>query len=73
MNTHQKNNKEEFFNCCGGMDFAEMMRKMMGQEGKSPTFDCAEMMQKMMTGYCRVGKEKAETTEEVRETQGSTQ
>ena len=46
------------------MDFAEMMRKMMDQEGACHGFDCAEMMQKMMTMYCRPGKEKEEPTEE---------
>ena len=47
------------------MDFAEMMRKMMDQEGGCHGFDCAEMMQKMMTMYCRPGEEKEKTSEEV--------
>jgi hypothetical protein len=47
MADKRKNTGEEFFNCCEGMPFAEMMRNMMDQEGGSHDFDCAEMMQKM--------------------------
>jgi hypothetical protein len=47
MADKRKNIGEEFFNCCEGMPFAEMMRNMMDQEGGSHGFDCAEMMQKM--------------------------
>jgi hypothetical protein len=47
MADKRKNTGEEFFNCCEGMPFAEMMRNMMDQEGGSHGFDCAEMMQKM--------------------------
>ena len=64
MNTRQKNTKEEFLNCCEGMDFAEMMRKMMDQKGGCHGSDCTEMMQKMMKLYCRPGEEKEETSEE---------
>ena len=64
MNGEPKNTKEEFFNCCDGMNFAEMRQKMMDQEGGCHGFDCAEMMQKMMTMYCRPGEEKEEATEE---------
>ena len=64
MNSQEKNTKEEFFNCCEGMDFSEMMRKMMDKEGACHGFDCTEMMQKMMTMHCRPGAEKEETTEE---------
>ena len=48
MTDEQKNIKKEFLNCCGGMDFAEMMRKMMSQHGEQLDSNCAEMMQKMM-------------------------
>ena len=64
MNSQQKNAKEQFFNCCEGMDFAEIMRKMMDQKEGCLGFDCAEMMQKMMTMCCSPGQEKEETTEE---------
>jgi len=64
MNGEAKNTKEEFFNCCDGMDSAEMMQKMMDQEEKCHGFDCAEMIKKMMTMYCRPGQEKEETTQE---------
>ena len=48
MTDEQKNTKKEFLNCCGGMDFAEMMRNMMNQRGEELDSNCAEMMQKMM-------------------------
>ena len=64
MKSQEKNTKEEFFNCCQGMDFAEMMQKMMEQERECRGFDCAEMMQKMMTMYCTPGQGKEKTTEE---------
>jgi hypothetical protein len=47
MADKQKNTREEFFNCCESMPFAEMMGKMMEQERGCHGFDCAEMMQKM--------------------------
>ena len=64
MKSQEKNTKEQFFNCCQGMDFAEM-RKMMEQDRGCQGFDCAEMIQKMMAMYCRPGQDKEETTEEV--------
>lgn len=46
MKEDQKNTTKEFRQFCEGMPFAEMMRKMMGQQGvDSP---CAEMMKKIM-------------------------
>lgn len=48
MSDEQKNTKEETLNCCEGMPFAEMMRKMMNQQGEGLGFDCAEMMSQMM-------------------------
>ena len=47
MADKRKSTPEEFFNCCEGMDFAEMMRKMMDQRGEKLDSPCAEMMQKM--------------------------
>jgi len=44
----KKNTKEETLNCCEGMPFAEMMQKMMNQQGEGLGFDCAEMMSEMM-------------------------
>jgi hypothetical protein len=55
MTDEQKNTREEFFNCCEGMDFAEMMQKMMSHREENHGFDGAEMMQKMMdkeSGCC---------------------
>ncbi|MDH3774466.1 MAG: hypothetical protein OET42_09055 [Deltaproteobacteria bacterium] len=48
MSDEQKNTKEETLNCCEGMPFAEMMQKMMNQQGEGLGFDCAEMMSQMM-------------------------
>ena len=63
MTDEQKNTKKESLNCCVGMDFAEMMRNMMNQQGKELDSNCAEMMQKMMAMYCRSAEEKEETAE----------
>jgi hypothetical protein len=48
MSDEQKDTKEETLNCCEGMPFAEMMQKMMNQQGEGLGFDCAEMMSEMM-------------------------
>ena len=48
MSDEQKNTKEETLNSCEGMPFAEMMQKMMNQQGEGLGFDCAEMMSEMM-------------------------
>ena len=48
MSDEQKNTKEETLNCCECMPFAEMMQKMMNQQGEGLGFDCAEMMSQMM-------------------------
>ena len=48
MSDEQKNTKEETLNCCEGMPFAEMMKKMMNKQGEGLGFDCAEMMSQMM-------------------------
>ena len=47
MADKRKRTPEEFFNCCEGMDFAEMMRNMMNRRGEELDSNCAEMMQKM--------------------------
>ncbi len=48
MAENEKTQEKGFGKFCEGMRFADMMRKMMAgkQEGKS--FDCAEMIGKMM-------------------------
>ena len=48
MTDEQKNTKEETLNCCEGIPFAEMMQKMMNQQGEGLGFDCSEMMSQMM-------------------------
>jgi hypothetical protein len=55
MADKRKNTREEFFNCCDSMPFAQMMRNMMNQRGEESDSNCAEMMQKMMdqeSGCC---------------------
>ena len=48
MSDEQKNTKEETLNCCEGIPFAEIMQKMMNQQGEGLGFDCSEMMSQMM-------------------------
>ena len=47
MSDEQENTKEETLNCCEGMPFGEMMRKMMNQQGQGIGLNCAEIIQKM--------------------------
>jgi hypothetical protein len=67
MNDEHTNTREEFFNCCEGMHFAEMMQKMMDKDSRCCDFDCSEMMARMTTMCCPPQKEKEETAEEVKE------
>jgi hypothetical protein len=48
MSDEQKNTQEETLNCCEGIPFAEMMQKMINQQGEGLGFDCSEMMSQMM-------------------------
>jgi len=48
MSDEQKNTKEETLNCCEGIPFAEMMQKMMNQQGEGLGLYCSEMMSQMM-------------------------
>ncbi len=47
MAEDQKNMKSKFEGCCEGMPFAEIMEKMMAAK-KAGSFNCAEMMKKIM-------------------------
>ncbi len=67
MADKRKNTGEEFFNCCEGMPFAEMMQKMRDQESGCCDFDCSEMMARMTTMCCQPKEEKEETLEEVKD------
>jgi len=48
MTDEQKNDKEQFQNCCEGMDFSGMMEAMMSQKGELCGCGCMEMVKKMM-------------------------
>ena len=48
MTDQQKSNKEQFQNCCEGMDFAGMMEAMVSQQEELCGCGCLEMMKKMM-------------------------
>ena len=62
MTEEQKKTQEGFQSCCGGMPFADMMRKMMeGKKGGSP-FNCAEMMSQIMQMCCGAAGKKEEPT-----------
>ena len=63
MTGEQKNNKEQFQNCCEGMDFAGMMQAMMSQKEDLCGCGCLEMMKKMMPKFSGPQKQENETTE----------
>ena len=67
MAEDQKNTQKEFQNFCGGMDFADMMRKMMEAKKAGRPFNCAEMMSQMMQMCCGAGKKKEGSTPETKE------
>ncbi len=48
MTDKQKNNQEQFQNCCEGMDFAGMMESMMSKKEEPCGCGCMAMMKKMM-------------------------
>ncbi len=50
MAENQKTGEQESRNCCEGMPFADMMRKMMEGKSEGKPFNFAEMMGKMMEG-----------------------
>jgi hypothetical protein len=67
MAEDQKNTPKGFQNFCEGMDFAEIMRKMMGDKKAGHPLKCAEMMSQMMQMCCGAGKKKEESTPESKE------
>jgi len=67
MAEDQKNTQKEFQNVCEGMDFADMMRKMMEAKKAGRPFNCAEMMSQMMQMCCGAGKKKEGSTPETKE------
>ena len=67
MAEDQKNTQKEFPKFCEGMDFADMVRKMMEAKKAGHPFNCAEMMSQMMQMCCGSKKTKEEPTPETRE------
>jgi hypothetical protein len=62
MTDEQKNKKEQFQNCCEGMDVAGMMEAMMSQKKKLCGCGCIEMMKKMMVKSSWPRNQEKETT-----------
>ena len=63
MAEDQKNSQKGFPNCCEGMPFADMMRKMMEAKKSGSAFNCAEIMSQMMRKCCGPREKKEETKE----------
>ena len=61
MTDEQKNKKEQFQNCCEGMDVAGMMEAMMSQKEELCGCGCLEMMKKMMVKSSRPRNQEKET------------
>ena len=62
MTDEQKNKKEQFQNCCEGMDVAGMMEAMISQKEELCGCGCLEMMKKMMVKSSRPRNQEKETT-----------
>ena len=62
-----QNFQKEFQKFCAGMDFAEIMRKIMEAKKTGHPFNCAEMMSHMMQMCCGAGKEREGSTPETTE------
>jgi hypothetical protein len=56
MAEDQKDAGKAFQGCCEGIPFAEMMKMMMAEK-KPGSFNCAEMMSRMMGKCCGTAKE----------------
>ncbi len=77
----KKDTHKEFSSCFEKLPFAEMMQKMMGEQGvgslcaemmkkimeqkETGSFNCSEMMQKMMKARSGVQEEPGKSKEEV--------
>ena len=61
MTDEQKNKKEQFQNCCEGMDVAGMMEAMISQKEELCGCGCLEMMKKMMVKSSRPRNQEKET------------
>ena len=67
MAEDQKNSTKRFQKFCEGMDFAEIMRKMMEAKKAGLPCDCAGMMSQMMQMCCGSQKTKEGSTPETKE------
>ena len=63
MTDKQKNNQEQFQNCCEGMDFAGMMESMMSKKEEPCGCGCMEMMKKMMAKLSEPQNQEKQTTD----------
>jgi hypothetical protein len=59
-----KDTQKEFRKFCGGMDFPNLMGKMMEAKKAGLPFDCAGMMSRMMQMCCGEKKTKEEPASE---------
>jgi len=62
-----KNTQKEFQKFCGGMDFADLMRKMSEAKKAGQPFNCAGMMSRMMQTCCGDKKTKEGPAPETKE------
>jgi len=60
MAEESKNTPKDFQSFCGGMPFADMMKKMMEAKQSGQPFNCAGIMSQMMQMCCRGGKKEEE-------------
>lgn len=67
MAEDQKNSPKGFQKFCEGMDFAEIMRKMMEAKKAGHPFTCAGMISQMMQMCCGGQKTKEGSTPETKE------
>ena len=63
-----QNFQKEFQKFCAGMDFSEIMRKMMEAKKTGHPLNCAGMMSQMMQMCCGGEKTKEGSTPETKET-----
>ena len=67
MAEDQKNSQKGFQNCCEGMPFGDMMRKMMEAKKSGASFNCEEMISQMTQMCCGAAKKKEEPTQAPKE------
>jgi len=63
MAEEQKKKQEGFQSFCEGMPCGDMMNKMLEAKKSGQSFNCAEMMSKMMQIFIRTGEKNEQTKE----------